>query len=208
MNKVLQLPSVKRKEKRTEHRSLRNATKKGSFRWKSMSYNDIHLDTVWICRNLQGTQFFALGQRLGGIFEGWEDGSFFLIRPLASPGRAVSIQSNVMWELHAHKPGQAWRNTAHGVHREQKRDHWVSNTRPCYGVLSTTVCVDVHGTYCRRHILSPANIIAEDDICPLSRHKCRHLSEQKNKKIKNKKINTDTTKTMMIIISWWLLYLF
>ena len=31
INKVCQLSSVKRKEKRTEHRSLRNATKKGRF---------------------------------------------------------------------------------------------------------------------------------------------------------------------------------
>ena len=31
INKVCQLPSIKRKEKRTEHRSLRNATKKGRF---------------------------------------------------------------------------------------------------------------------------------------------------------------------------------
>ena len=41
ISKVCQLPSVKRKEKRTKHRSLRNATKKGGFCWKGMSYKDL-----------------------------------------------------------------------------------------------------------------------------------------------------------------------
>ena len=41
INKVYQVPGVKREEKRTEHRSLRNATKKGRFCWKSMSYKDL-----------------------------------------------------------------------------------------------------------------------------------------------------------------------